>query len=54
MKNPCLKKEEKTKVVIGGKLYDTEKAQVVASDRYWDGSNWERHGRSTLLSGAGQ
>ena len=35
--------------VVNGKLYDTEKAQLVASDRYWDGHNWERHGRNTYL-----
>jgi hypothetical protein len=35
--------------VIGGKRYDTEKAQLLASDRYWDGNNWERHGRNTFL-----
>jgi len=33
--------------VVNGKVYDTEKARLVASDRYWDGSNWERHGRNT-------
>lgn len=37
------------KKVIGGKSYDTETAELVASDRYWDGSNWERHGRNTYL-----
>lgn len=37
------------KQVIGGKVYDTEKAKLVASDRYWDGSNYERHGRNTYL-----
>ncbi|MBT9171964.1 MAG: hypothetical protein DDT21_00340 [Syntrophomonadaceae bacterium] len=37
------------KAVIDGKLYDTDKARMVASDRYWDGSNWERHGRNTML-----
>ncbi|MHB1255258.1 MAG: hypothetical protein ACYCXI_03430 [Dethiobacteraceae bacterium] len=37
------------KAVISGKLYDTAKAELVASDRYWDGSNWERHGRNTML-----
>ncbi len=37
------------KQVIGGKVYDTEKAELVASNRYWDGSNWERHGRNTFL-----
>jgi len=37
------------KAVIDGRLYDTDKAKLVASDRYWDGSNWERHGRNTML-----
>lgn len=37
------------KKVVDGKLYDTEKAQVVASDHYWDGSNWDRQGRNTFL-----
>lgn len=38
--------------VINRKLYDTEKAEVVATDRYWDGSNFERHGRNqTLMKG---
>lgn len=35
--------------VVNGKLYDTEKAQLVAHDRYWDGHNWDRHGRNTYL-----
>ncbi len=37
------------KQVVDGKLYDTEKADLVASDRYWDGSNFERSGRNTYL-----
>jgi len=37
------------KQIIDGKLYDTEKANLVASDRYWDGSNFERNGRNTYL-----
>lgn len=37
------------KQVIDGKVYDTETATIIASDRYWDGSNWERHGRNTYL-----
>lgn len=37
------------KQVIGGKVYDTEEAILVASDHYWDGSNWDRHGRNTFL-----
>ena len=35
--------------IVGGKRYSTERAQLLASDRYWDGSNWERHGRNTYL-----
>jgi hypothetical protein len=35
--------------VVNGKLYDTEKAQLVAHDRYWDGHNWDRQGRNTYL-----
>jgi predicted metallo-beta-lactamase superfamily hydrolase len=37
------------KQIIDGKRYDTDKACLVASDRYWDGSNFERHGRNTML-----
>ena len=37
------------KQVVDGRLYDTEKADLVASDRYWDGSNFERSGRNTYL-----
>lgn len=38
--------------VINRKLYDTEEAEVIATDRYWDGSNWDRHGRTqTLMRG---
>jgi len=37
------------KQILNGKLYDTDKAQLVASNRFWDGSNWERHGRNTFL-----
>lgn len=35
--------------VIGGKRYDTEKAEVVATNSYWDGSNWDRGGRTQSL-----
>lgn len=35
--------------IVDGRLYDTEKAQLVAHDRYWDGRNWDRHGRNTYL-----
>ena len=37
------------KQVIDGKLYNTETATEIASDRYWDGHNFERHGRNTYL-----
>jgi len=35
--------------VIGGKRYNTKTATLIASDNYWDGSNWERHGRNSYL-----
>lgn len=35
--------------IINGKVYDTEKATLVADDRYWDGRNWDRRGRNTYL-----
>lgn len=37
------------KQIIAGKQYDTKKADLVASDRYWDGSNFERNGRNSYL-----
>jgi hypothetical protein len=37
------------KQIVGGKLYDTEKAKLIASNRYWDGHNFERNGRNTFL-----
>ena len=39
----------KLKQVVDGKVYDTETAQVVASDEYWDGHNFERRGTNTHL-----
>jgi len=35
--------------VVDGKRYSTDKAEVVAHDCYWDGSNFERHGRNRYL-----
>ncbi len=35
--------------VINGIRYDTEKAELIADDCYWDGNNFERHGRNTFL-----
>jgi hypothetical protein len=37
------------KQIIDGKEYDTDKARLVASNRFWDGSNWDRNGRNTYL-----
>ncbi len=37
------------KQIIEGVRYDTDKATLVASDDYWDGSNRSRHGRNTYL-----
>lgn len=37
------------KEIINGKLYDTKTAQLVATDKYWDGSNWDRNGRTKSL-----
>ncbi|MDK2974906.1 MAG: hypothetical protein PWP08_1277 [Methanofollis sp.] len=35
--------------IIDGRRYDTETADLIASDRYWDGSNFERNGRNAYL-----
>jgi hypothetical protein len=35
--------------IVAGRRYDTNKAELVADDAYWDGSNMERHGRNTFL-----
>ena len=35
--------------VIGGKRYRTATSDLIASDAYWDGHNWERRGRNTFL-----
>jgi hypothetical protein len=35
--------------VIRGKRYRTETSTLIASDAYWDGHNFERHGRNTFL-----
>lgn len=37
------------KQIIDRKVYDTETATLIASNRYWDGSNFERNGRNTYL-----
>lgn len=35
--------------VVGGKRYSLKTATLLAHDAYWDGSNFERHGRNTFL-----
>jgi hypothetical protein len=35
--------------IINGKRYSTETATLLADDVYWDGHNWERHGRNVFL-----
>jgi len=35
--------------VVERKRYDVKTATLIASDAYWDGHNWERHGRNTFL-----
>lgn len=35
--------------IIGGKRYNTETSDLIASDAFWDGHNWERRGRNTFL-----
>jgi hypothetical protein len=35
--------------IIGRKRYSVATATLIASDEYWDGHNWERHGRNTFL-----
>jgi hypothetical protein len=37
------------KDVIQGRVYDTDTAELLADDHYWDGSNWERRGRNRFL-----
>ncbi len=35
--------------IIDRKRYSTATATLLASDTYWDGHNFERHGRNTFL-----
>lgn len=37
------------KQIIESRIYDTEKAQLVAHNHFFDGSNWDRDGRNTYL-----
>jgi len=35
--------------IIGRKKYSVKTATLIAGDDYWDGHNFERHGRNTFL-----
>lgn len=35
--------------IVNSKKYDTATATLIAGDDYWDGNNFERHGRQTFL-----
>jgi hypothetical protein len=35
--------------IVGGLKYSTRTATLIAHDAWWDGSNFERHGRNTFL-----
>jgi len=35
--------------VVNGERYSVETSTLLAHDRYWDGHNFERHGRNTFL-----
>ena len=44
-----MKPPEKFTKIIGRKKYSVQTATLMASDDYWDGHNFERHGRNTWL-----
>lgn len=35
--------------IIDSKRYNTETATLISGNDYWDGHNYERHGRNTFL-----
>ena len=35
--------------IVDRKRYDVETATLITADDYWDGHNYERHGRQTFL-----
>lgn len=39
----------KIQQIVDGKSYNTETATLIASNEYWDGSNWERGGTNCHL-----
>lgn len=44
-----LKQKQIIEAIINKKRYNTVTATEVASNKYWDGHNWDRQGRSTTL-----
>lgn len=41
--------DKNMKRVVNGQRYNVATATLLASDEYWDGNNFERHGRNTFL-----
>jgi len=44
-----MKPPEKFSKIVDRKRYSVQTATLIAGDDYWDGHNWERHGRNTFL-----
>lgn len=44
-----MKPPAKLMKIVERKRYDTATATLIAHDAYWDGHNFERHGRNTFL-----
>lgn len=44
-----MKPDKTMKRIVDGKRYDVSKATLIAHDAYWDGHNFERHGRNCFL-----
>jgi len=42
-------KPKKMSQIVGRFRYDTEKAELIADDAYYDGKNWERNDTNTFL-----
>jgi len=40
---------EKFTRIIDRKKYSVETSTLIGHDAFWDGHNWERHGRNTFL-----
>lgn len=44
-----MKPPENFTAILDRKKYSTKTATLLAGDDFWDGHNWERHGRNTFL-----